>query len=262
MSSENVLAQVIQHIAHDTEEATKPTTLEFGEVISAEYMPLEIRIHDKLILDEAFLELTNAVKDHWLDIEVYWETIDDNDLLEFQTNHYKNIATQNANVEIHNANAAKYNLHTHTNGNMGAPTGTLTTPDEMQMEMVKPQTQRHTSHLHNIAGRKKIRVYNGLHTGEKVVLLRMRGGQKYLVLDRITPHIVGGEWRTHAGAVTTDQETLPFEVTDKKVLSGWKEGAKSESKWANFSKPAEYQAGAEFPEEKEGGLNGTVTSTK
>lgn len=241
MSSESQLAQVIAGLAHNAEEAGKPTTLEFGEVISEEYAPLEIQIHDKLILDEDFLELTNAVKDHWVDVEVYWETIDDNDLAEFQANHYANIEVQNANVEIHNTNTANYNAHTHT-GNAGAPTPII----GPLMSNVENQNRRHTSHLHNIAGRKRMRIYNGLHKGEKVVLLRMRGGQKYLVLDRITPHITGGEWQTHAGAVLADQETAPFVPSG---LPGWKIGATSESKWPNFSQPVPYAPGAPGPEQ-------------
>ena len=224
--ADTALANVIKAIAAGAEDASKPTTLEFGEVVSEEYAPLEIRVHDKLILDEAFLELTNAVKDHWVDIEVYWETIDDNDLAEFQANHYANVATQNANVET-------YNAHTHT-GNLGSPTSAPATP-------MNKETTLHTSHLHNIAGRKKIRVYNGLHKGEKVVMLRMRGGQKYLVLDRLTDHITGGEWRTHAGANIATQETMPFIPSS---LPGWKEGATSESKWPNAAKPAVYLPGA------------------
>lgn len=241
MGAENILAQTIKKMAQDAEDAGKPTTLEFGEVVSEEYAPLEIQIHDKLILDEAFLELTNAVRDHWVDVEVYWETIDDNDLSEFQANHYSNVAIQNANVAIHNTNSETYNNHTHT-GNMGIPTPL----EGAKMAQVAPQKTRHTSHLHNIAGRKRMRVYNGLHKGEKVVLLRMRGGQKYLVLDRITDHIVGGEWQTHAGAVLADQETKPFVPEG---LPGWAEGAASESKWPNFSKPPLFAPGAPGPEQ-------------
>jgi hypothetical protein len=241
MGAENLLLQLISKAAQNAEDAGKPTTLEFGEVVSDEYAPLEIQIHDKLILDEDFLELTNAVRDHWVDVEVYWETIDDNDLSEFQANHYSNVAIQNANVVTHNTNSETYNNHTHT-GNMGIPTPL----EGAKMAPVTPQITRHTSHLHNIAGRKRMRVYNGLHKGEKVVLLRMRGGQKYLVLDRITDHIVGGEWRTHAGAVLADQERPPFVPAG---LPGWQEGATSESKWPNFSKPPKFAPGAPGPQQ-------------
>ena len=40
------------------------------------------------------------------------------------------------------------------------------------------------SHRHRYQGRKKWRVHNGLKVGEKVILLRCDGGQKYMVLDR------------------------------------------------------------------------------
>lgn len=220
MGAENLLLQVIGKASQNAAEAGKPSDLEFGEVVSEEYAPLEIQIHDKLILKEAFLELTNAVKDHWVDIEVYWKTIDDNDLSEFQT--------------AHDSNVDAYNGHNHPgcqSGSTGSPSGAM--------------NKEKLSHLHNIAGRKRMRVYNGLHKGEKVVLLRMRGGQKYLVLDRITPHIVGGEWQTHAGAVLTDQKTAPFVPSG---LPGWTEGATSESKWPNAAKPAAFQPGAPGPE--------------
>lgn len=243
------LLDIIKIAARNAVDTENPMDYAIGTVVSEDYKPLEIKVEAfSDVLDEDDLILTKAVQDHWLDIEVFWETVDDNDLLEFQTNHYKNIATQNANVEIHNANSGKYNAHTHTNGNNGSPTGTLTS-DNMKMENVANQTQRHTSHLHNIQGRKKIRVYNSLHPGEIVLLLRCAGGQQYIVLDRLSPHIVGGEWRTHAGAVLADQEMPPYEVTDEKMLSGWKEGATDESKWKRFSKPPKFVPGGTPPEQ-------------
>lgn len=39
-------------------------------------------------------------------------------------------------------------------------------------------------HLHAYKGRKSFRVHLGLKSGEKVILLRCDGGQKYVVLDR------------------------------------------------------------------------------
>ena len=40
------------------------------------------------------------------------------------------------------------------------------------------------SHRHGYTGRKKFKVHLGLKTGEKVILLRCDGGQKFIVLDR------------------------------------------------------------------------------
>ena len=41
------------------------------------------------------------------------------------------------------------------------------------------------SHNHAYKGRKKFIVHLGLKTGERVLLLRIQGGQKYIVLDRV-----------------------------------------------------------------------------
>lgn len=40
-------------------------------------------------------------------------------------------------------------------------------------------------HSHKIEGVNKIIIHNGLKIGDKVVLLRKKGGQKYLVLDKV-----------------------------------------------------------------------------
>lgn len=40
------------------------------------------------------------------------------------------------------------------------------------------------AHKHRYRGRKKWRIHNALKKGEKVILLRCDGGQKYVVLDR------------------------------------------------------------------------------
>ena len=50
------------------------------------------------------------------------------------------------------------------------------------------------NHRHQYLGRKKIKIFNGLQVGEKVILIRLQGGQKYVVLDRINNHTVKGEW--------------------------------------------------------------------
>lgn len=41
------------------------------------------------------------------------------------------------------------------------------------------------SHNHEYKGRKTFKVHLALKSGEKVMLLRMQGGQRYIVLDRI-----------------------------------------------------------------------------
>lgn len=41
------------------------------------------------------------------------------------------------------------------------------------------------SHSHSVSGKKEITVHNALKKGEKVILLKKKGGQEYLVLDRV-----------------------------------------------------------------------------
>lgn len=51
------------------------------------------------------------------------------------------------------------------------------------------------SHNHDYLGRKRIRVYNGLHEGESVILIRQAGGQEFVVLSRIFNHTnLTGQW--------------------------------------------------------------------
>lgn len=52
-----------------------------------------------------------------------------------------------------------------------------------------------SSHSHRYSGRKKIIVHNALVVGDEVVLVQVQGGKKFLVLDRMKPHLsIGGEW--------------------------------------------------------------------
>ena len=41
------------------------------------------------------------------------------------------------------------------------------------------------SHSHGITGTKEITFHNGLKKGEEVLMLRMQGGQRFYVLDRV-----------------------------------------------------------------------------
>lgn len=126
------------------------TDIEFGRVTSVN--PLEIMLDTNLPLPAAFLTLTNAVKDHTVDITVSWATVDD---------------------EYLKAD------HTHGNGNNGTPTTSTTDFD--------------TKHKHDIKGRKRITIHNGLTLGERVILLRKQGGQDYIVLDRVDEPKTTGE---------------------------------------------------------------------
>ena len=48
------------------------------------------------------------------------------------------------------------------------------------------QTETTSAHQHAIKGKKKITVHNGLVVGDEVLLIRQQGGQKFIVVDRVT----------------------------------------------------------------------------
>ena len=104
--------------------------------------PLEIMLTQQNRLTSKFLILTNAVKDHEVDISISWKTADEK--------------------------------HKHGNGNEGQDTTEVT-------------------HNHAVNGRKKITVHNGLTMDEKVLLLRVQGGQNYVVVDRLSKLETSGE---------------------------------------------------------------------
>ena len=50
---------------------------------------------------------------------------------------------------------------------------------------IEDETEETNSHMHKYKGQKKYKVLEGLKVGEKVLLLRVQGGQKYIVWDRL-----------------------------------------------------------------------------
>jgi len=42
-----------------------------------------------------------------------------------------------------------------------------------------------TTHFHEVKGTKTITIHNALVIGDQVMLIRMQGGQKYIVLDKV-----------------------------------------------------------------------------
>jgi hypothetical protein len=129
------LVEVIKRIAGEAVEASKPTAITYGKVISVS--PLSIQIEQKLTLPAEFFKLTKAVTDHYVDMTVSHVTEDQ-------------------------SGGSGYALF--------------------------------ASHNHGYSGRKKYLVHNGLQAGEEVILLRVQGGQRFIVLDRVFDHITEGEW--------------------------------------------------------------------
>lgn len=151
------LINIIKKTALEAVDASQPCNVLFGTVTSTS--PLQVNVNQKLILTSEFLVLTKAVQDYEVDIEVSHYVEDDT----FDESH----------------------THKFTGTDSNGDTFSETTKDTSNLD---------GTHNHKYKGIKKIKIYNGLKSGEKVILIKIKGGQKYVILDRISNHQTNGEW--------------------------------------------------------------------
>lgn len=150
------LVKLFEEMIHNTVNINKFMDIEFGEVL--EEKPLKIKINEIITLEEDNLILTNAVRDHSIDVTVNWETEDKKvDLIDNHT-------------------------HLWAGGAFGA-TGPVNKSSDIN-----------STHKHDIKGKKKMIVHNNLKKNEKVLLIKAIGGQKYVVVDRLTDFKNEGQW--------------------------------------------------------------------
>lgn len=57
-------------------------------------------------------------------------------------------------------------------------------PKDHHTTMVQPCSI--PPHKHDFEGKKEVTIHNALRTGEKVMLIREQGGQRFIVTDRVT----------------------------------------------------------------------------
>ena len=145
MADYSELLNIIKKAATEAVDASKPVQVCFGKVTNAS--PLQILVDQKMTLDSSFLVLTRNVTEYTTMVTVQWET-------------EKEEAT-----------------HKHQLKN-------ISTDDGAKIVSAYTETQN-AKHTHDIEGTKQMTIHNALEKGEEVVLLRMQGGQKYIVLDRI-----------------------------------------------------------------------------
>ena len=131
--------------------SSKPVDLIFGLVTSAS--PLEITIEQKLVLTAPMLILTRNVTEFNVDVTVGWST-------ETALGSHKHKVLP---------------LNTEVGGDPPHPHAIL----EFETEL------KSLRHAHPIEGRKSMTVHNALQAGEYVLLIRMNGGQQYVVIDRV-----------------------------------------------------------------------------
>ncbi len=149
MSDAAELLKVIKQSALEAVDASKPVRFFFGEVIHAD--PLQINVEQKMQLGRSRLVLSRNVTDYETEITVDTNTeqaLDDH-------RHAFAFTTEGAGEPS----------HVHGISGSTEPAG--------------------LAHAHEIKRRMKVTVHNGLAAGDKVILLQNKGGQQYLVLDRI-----------------------------------------------------------------------------
>ena len=61
----------------------------------------------------------------------------------------------------------------------------LIVPQHMTDYTIPVSVDWNTDSEDSISGSKELTIHNALKTGESVVLLRMQGGQKYLIIDKV-----------------------------------------------------------------------------
>lgn len=150
------LFNIIKKTAVDAVTASQPCNVLFGKVVSED--PLQININSKLFLTSEFLVLTKAVQDYEVDVEV---------------SHY-----------VEEETFKESHVHTFSGSDSEGNT----------FEGTTSSGNLKGKHKHQYTGKKKIKIYNGLKVGEEVIVIKAQGGQKYVVLDRLTDHSTEGEW--------------------------------------------------------------------
>ena len=107
--------------------------------------PLKVLVEQKMTLGAAQLVLTRNVTNFTTKVSVDWKT---ENALADHTHDVKGTDSGNDLIDLTSENA---NLE----------------------------------HSHALKGVKQITIHNGLQIGDEVILLKQKGGQKYLVLDRV-----------------------------------------------------------------------------
>ena len=165
MLDSNDLLAAIKRAATEAAEASQPADFCFGKVISTN--PLKISVEQKMVLSSAQLVLTRNVTEYKVDMTVNHTT----DTVDLQHNH-----SFNGNADVYSGNTdtgGTNEPHKHSYSHTHSFSGNT------------ENSSANLNHSHKYSGRKIFVVHNGLSVGESVVLIKQKGGQKYLVLDRV-----------------------------------------------------------------------------
>lgn len=157
----NDLTKIMKQLAVNAYEATKPVNVSFGKVVSVS--PLKIQVEQKLTLSKEQLILTRNVTNYKTSISM------------------PSVSTNNSSPKIseslkhdHTVNIDTTTVEDHKHKVSGDTS-------EVEIKVEATLTHKHTISETTL----NVTINNGLKINDEVILLRMQGGQKYLVIDRI-----------------------------------------------------------------------------
>jgi hypothetical protein len=162
------MLQLIKQAAPEANEASDPMKLYYGEVTATS--PLQILVNASFTITEDFIILTRNVTDYKTTITFADVTSAVTENTTVKTSHKHNVQEQKINADL-SVTISDKSYKTD---------GTITVPAQSTEE-----TEFNAQHNHKYIGEKEVTINNHLKVGDKVILLRDKGGQKYLVLDRI-----------------------------------------------------------------------------
>lgn len=160
------LLNIIKKAAKEAIDEATPSNVMFGTVTNTS--PLTINIEQKLNLTSEFLVLTKNVVDYTVDVSMNWST----ETRSLNANH-----SHDASSEVSVSSKASVS----PNPDNISVSITNNTSSDVSVQ----QKNINLSHAHEISGRKSLTIHNALKSGDKVILIRQHGGQKYVVLDKI-----------------------------------------------------------------------------
>ncbi len=185
------LVEIIKQAACEANEATKPMNLLIGVVTSES--PLVITLEQRLPLSEEFLILTKHVTDHYVDMDVSHSTRDKS-VSGLTHSHTYEGTTKETSLDGHTHDVPLKEGNVTSESAKEGTTSHAHLYEGVTGAAFAESTEDATKHAHEYKGRKKVLLHYGLKQGESVLLVRMQGGQKYLVLDRIGEVPIKGEW--------------------------------------------------------------------
>lgn len=190
------MIETVKKVAVNAVESTNPVNVLYG--IVTRDSPLEIQVHQKLTLTSEFLILGRNVTDHEIEMTVDHTTESSLSTYDLSHSHRVSGNTENALGSHDLSHSHGFDGETDEGGEDDPHTHLYsdTTNDAGgSLELAHGHSYSGTSdsagetlnleHTHSYKGRKTFKVHNGLKSGEKVILLRVQGGNQYVVLDRV-----------------------------------------------------------------------------